>query len=213
LYLVSRSFRHYDWIPARYAFGQHDPVTHFATSDNVSPHLAWGEVPAGTRSFAVLCFDPDVPSRPDDVNQPDREVPETLPRTVFWHWVLVDIPAGARELAEGAGGVGVVAKGRPASAATVGTPGANDYTGWFAGDPAMAGTYMGYDGPAPPFNDARVHGYHFQVLALDVPTLGLRGAFPGAEARAAMDGHVLGKATLVGLYAINPHARHRHRGA
>ena len=60
-------------------------------SDNLNPHLAWSDVPAGTRSLALICHDFDVPSRPDDVNQPDREVPSDLPRVDFFHWVLVDI--------------------------------------------------------------------------------------------------------------------------
>lgn len=213
MYLISHSFHHYDWIPARYALGRHHPTEHFQTADNASPHLAWGDVPEGTRSFAILCFDPDVPTRPDDVNQPDREVPPTLPRGTFWHWVLADIPAGTRELAEGAGGVGVTPKGKFPSAAHIGTSGLNDYTQWFSGDPDMGGDWFGYDGPAPPWNDSRVHGYHFQVLALDVPTLGLSGKFTGDDLKAAAAGHTLGKATLVGLYAINPAARARHRGA
>ena len=35
---------------------------------------------AGTQSFALICHDFDVPSRGDDVNKADREVPEDLPR-------------------------------------------------------------------------------------------------------------------------------------
>ena len=49
-------------------------------------------VPAGTRSFAIICHDPDVPSQGDDVNQEGRVVPATLPRVDFFHWVLVDLP-------------------------------------------------------------------------------------------------------------------------
>lgn len=213
MYLVSNSFRPYDWIPARHAFGQHDPDTHFATAGNVSPALSWGAAPEGTRSFVVLCVDPDVPTRPDDVNQEGREVPQTLPRTRFYHWILVDLPAGTTALPEGAGSDGVTPRGKPASAATIGRTGVNDYTGWFAGDPDMGGTYTGYDGPAPPWNDSRVHGYHFQVFALDVPSLDLPQGFTGADVERAMQGHVLDQATLVGLYAINPAARARHRGA
>ena len=51
------------------------------------------EVPAGTKSFALLCIDPDVPSKPDDVNQPYREVPAGLPRIDFTHWSMIDIDA------------------------------------------------------------------------------------------------------------------------
>jgi hypothetical protein len=70
----------------------------------------------------------------------------------------------------------------------------------------MSGTYGGYDGPCPPFNDARVHGYRFAVYALDVPTLGLSGAFTGDDVRRAMAGHVLAEAKILGTYAIHPGA-------
>ncbi|MCB9662752.1 MAG: YbhB/YbcL family Raf kinase inhibitor-like protein [Alphaproteobacteria bacterium] len=207
MYLVSDSFVHLGWIPARHAFGQHDPTHHFALAGNRSPHLAWGDVPAGTKSFALICHDPDVPSRGDDVNQEGRTVPRDLPRVDFFHWVLLDLPADLRELAEGAFADGPVAHGKAADAGPIGTSGINDYTGWFAGDPAMKGNYYGYDGPAPPWNDSIVHGYHFTIHALDVATTGMHGSFDGHKARQAIARHVLGTATLVGLYAINPAAR------
>lgn len=210
MYLVSDSFVHLGWIPKRLAFGAHDPQTHFTLAGNRSPHLAWGEAPAGTKSFALLCRDPDVPTRPDDVNQEGRTVPRTLPRTDFYHWVLLDLPADLRELAEGAASQAPVARGKGATATPVGTAGINDYTGWFAGDPDMKGQYYGYDGPAPPWNDSLVHGYHFTVYALDVSTTGMHGSFDGRKAAEAIRSHVLDQATLIGLYAINPDARSAH---
>ena len=82
--------------------------------------------------------------------------------------------------------------------------GVNDYTGWFAGDADMGGDYLGYDGPCPPWNDARLHHYHFKLHALDVAALSLRHGFTLAELRAAMAGRVLAEAELIGTYSLNP---------
>ncbi len=174
---------------------------------NKSPHLAWSDFPRETKSFALICHDPDVPSRPDDVNKKDRVVPYDLPRVDFYHWVLVDIDPRTTEVAAGIDSDGIVAKGKKPGKTAIGVRGLNDYTSWFEGDPTMAGQYGGYDGPWPPFNDERLHHYQFTVYALDVPSLRLPEMFRGPDAIAAMKGRVLDKATLVGTYAINPKAR------
>jgi len=189
-------------IPPRFAFSQ--PGTPDSPSDNISPAIRWANVPAGTRSFALICHDPDVPSSGEDVNQAGKVVPASLPRVDFFHWVLVDIPAAVSGLDEGAGGRGITARGKPVGATAQGVTGRNDYTGWFAGDADMGGTYGGYDGPCPPWNDSIVHHYHFTVYALDVATLGLQGAFSGQDALAAMQGHVLARASHMGTYSMNP---------
>lgn len=210
MHLRSDSFRPYDILDPRLAFGRHDAETHFAFAGNRNPHLAWSGVPEGTRSFALICVDHDVPSVGDDVNQEGRTVPIDLPRAPFYHWVLVDLPSDLREIAEGSHADGVVARGKPAGASpSGGLQGSNDYTGWFDGHPDMGGTYHGYDGPAPPWNDERVHGYRFQLFALDVPTLGLSGSFSGAQVLEAVAAHTLARAELIGLYAINPDALQR----
>lgn len=205
MHLRSDSFRPYDRLPAAFAFGEHDPENHFRFAGNRNPHLAWSGVPEGTRSFALICVDHDVPSVGDDVNQEGRTVPIDLPRAPFYHWVLIDLPAGLREIAEGSHADGVVAKGKSGGASPDGgLAGLNNYTDWFAGNADMGGQYFGYDGPAPPWNDERVHGYRFQLFALDVPTLGLSGAFTGPEVLEALQAHTLAKAEIIGLYAINP---------
>lgn len=174
---------------------------------NRSPHLAWSGAPSGTRSFAIVCHDRDVPSKPDDVNQPDRTVPYDLPRVDFHHWVLVDVPVSTTELALGTDSDGFTPRGKAPGRTPHGTRGVNDYTNWFAGDAEMRGDYGGYDGPWPPFNDERLHHYVFTVYALDVASLGLSGTFTGPDALQAMQGHVLDRAELVGTYSLHPSPR------
>ncbi len=195
-------------IPAKFALGRPDPEAHVTLSDNVNPALQWSGVPEGTRSFALIVHDADVPTRPDDVNQEGRTVPHDLPRGEFFHWVLVDIPADARSIAEGSHAKGVTAHGKgPQAAPSPMRHGLNDYTGWFEGDADMQGQWFGYDGPCPPWNDERVHHYHFTLYALDVERLDVEGAFTGPDVRRAIEGHVRANAEWRGTYAIYDRAR------
>lgn len=82
--ITSNSFKHGDYIPmehilsAEYGFG--------CSGGNKSPHLKWEGAPAGTKSFAVMMYDPDAPTG-----------------SGFWHWVVVNIPANVTELPLDAG--------------------------------------------------------------------------------------------------------------
>lgn len=202
--LWSDSWANGDRIGARYAAGRLDAQGHVGFSDNVNPHLAWSDLPPGTCSLVLICHDFDVPSRPDDVNKPDREIPSDLPRVDFFHWLLVDLPPGLAQIGEGEYSRGFTARGKPGPATLHGArQGLNDYTGWFAGDPEMAGQYFGYDGPFPPFNDSLVHHYVFTLYALDIARVPLEGAFGGAALREAIAGHVLDAATYSGTYTLN----------
>jgi len=203
--LSSLSFSDQEAIPERYAFGKIDPQSHVSLADNFNPQFSWDDVPAGAKSFALICHDPDVPSKPDDVNQEGRVVPADLPRVDFFHWVLVDLPANLAEIEEGTFSSGITPRGKGGPLAALNArQGVNDYTGWFAGDRDMSGDYFGYDGPCPPWNDAIVHRYVFTLYALDVETLPVQGAFKGVDVLSAMQGHVLAQDSVTGIYTLNP---------
>lgn len=73
LRVTSTAFRHGEAIPARYT----------ADGADVSPPLAWEGAPRGTRSFVLVCDDPDAPMG------------------TWVHWVIYDLPATTTRLEEG----------------------------------------------------------------------------------------------------------------
>ena len=205
--LWSDSFKDGVAIPGEFAFCVMDPVSHVAMSSNRNPHLVWSDVPAGTKSLALICHDYDVPSRGDDVNQEGKTVPADLPRVDFFHWTLVDLPPNMTSISAGQYSDGVTPRGKPgpeAGSGRSGRQGLNDYTGWFAGDDDMQGDYFGYDGPCPPWTDSILHHYVFTLYALDIERVPVDGKFTGQQVRDAIRGHVLGEAKMVGTYTLNP---------
>ena len=102
--------------------------------------------------------------------------PDALGRT-FVHWVIYDLPAEMRELLEGMPGLGQLTNGS--------RQGHNDF-----GE-------IGYGGPCPPGNSA--HHYHFALYALDAK-LNLPTGAARAQVEAAMQGHILARGKLIGLY-------------
>lgn len=206
--LTSTSFGDGQPIPAEFAFCAPDEKNHCTLGANRNPQLAWSDLPAGTKSLVLICHDPDVPSKPDDVNQEGREIPAALPRVDFFHWVLIDLDPASGPIAAGEFSDTVTPRGKAGPAGPRGTrQGINDYTAWFAGDKDMNGDYHGYDGPCPPWNDSIKHHYVFTLYALDVAKCPVEGKFGGADVRKAIAGHVLGEAKITGLYTLNPKVR------
>ena len=203
MHLTTQSFPQGQPIPGEFAMGLPSGF-----GGNRNPQLAWNDVPAGTRSFALLCIDPDVPTVAELVGRQDVEIPLEQPRTEFVHWVIADIPADLREIAAGSCSDGITARGKATPAGPAGArQGLNSYTQWFAGDAQMGGDYFGYDGPYPPFNDQRVHRYFFRLFALDVATLPLPARFGAGDVLNAVQGHVLAEASVWGTYTLNPKLR------
>ena len=64
------------------------PTKHTGDAEDISPALSWADPPDGTKSFALICHDPDAPL--------------VKPGTYgFVHWVLYGIPGTVAELPEG----------------------------------------------------------------------------------------------------------------
>lgn len=212
--LWSDSFKDGGYLPGDFAFCVTDPVTHVTFSGNKNPHLAWSELPLGTKSLAMICHDPDVPSRGDHVNQEGCTVPADLPRVNFFHWVLIDLPATASTIEAGEFSDGVTVRGKsgPGIATHPQSParhGVNEYTSWFTADRDMVGDYYGYDGPCPPWNDELIHRYVFTLYALAIDRLAVSGCFTGNQVVAAMKGNILDQARITALYTLNPNLRRR----
>jgi Raf kinase inhibitor-like YbhB/YbcL family protein len=203
--LTSSSFGDNQRIPGACAFAVPHATDHIKLSSNRNPQLSWSGAPADTKSFVLICHDCDVPGKGDDVNKEGRGVPASLPRVDFYHWVLVDIRPNVGSIAEGEFSDGISARGKNGPEAKHGTrQGLNDYTGWFAGDKDMSGNYFGYDGPCPPWNDEILHHYAFTLYALDSARCTVSGMFKGADVLKAIEGHLLAKASLTGIYTLNP---------
>jgi Raf kinase inhibitor-like YbhB/YbcL family protein len=106
------------------------------------------------------------------VDDPDAPDPKA-PRMTWVHWVLYDIPSSAAGLEE-------TARALPAGT----REGVNDWK------------RTGYGGPCPPIGR---HRYFHKLYALDTVLPDL-GAPTKARLEAAMQGHVLGQAELMGTY-------------
>jgi len=200
MHIHSNSFEHRQPLAPTFALGAEQGSSF---GGNHNPHLAWGDVPAGTQSFALLCIDTDAPTDGALVADSATPIPVAHPRGDFVHWVVANIPADVHEIAEGSCSTGLTAKGKPQARDGGGVTGLNDYTGWFAGDAAMGGRYFGFDGPYPPPHDLRTHRYFFRIFALDVAALALPAAFTAGDVLRAMRGHVLDEAAIYATYSLN----------
>jgi hypothetical protein len=135
--------------------GQPIPTKYSCKGADVSPALAWDQAPTGTQSLALIMDDPDAPMGTWD------------------HWVLFNIPAATRSLAENFQPAAPIITGRNSS-------GQN-----------------GYGGPCPP---SGTHRYFFRLYALDT-TLNLSSAANKKQVLAAIAGHTLASGELMGTFS------------
>jgi Raf kinase inhibitor-like YbhB/YbcL family protein len=146
--VTSTAFEEGGMIPKRYT----------CDGTDVSPPLAWTSVPEGTKSIALICDDPDAPMG------------------TWVHWVLFNLPADVKELAES-----VPSEKKLGNGAIQGT---NDFR------------KIGYGGPCPP---GGTHRYYFKLYALDTE-LNLQAGATKRELLKAMKGHILAEGQLMGKY-------------
>jgi Raf kinase inhibitor-like YbhB/YbcL family protein len=139
--------------------GANIPPKHTCDADDVSPQLRWDNAPGGTRVFALIVDDPDAPGG------------------TWVHWVIYDLPADTKELAEGVAKTETLERGAK--------QGVNDFR------------RVGYSGPCPP--PGLPHRYFFKLYALDAPT-NLKPRATKQQLLDAIKGHILSEAQLVGRY-------------
>ncbi len=132
---------------------------------DVSPEISWSGAPEGTQSFALVMYDPDAPTI-----------------SGFWHWAVLDIPASATGLAQGAGAPD--GEGLPEGA----RQGYTDF-GPFA-----------YGGPCPPVGHG-LHRYQFTLHALSVEKLPEIAGTTGGLTGAMINGHSLASARRTLTYS------------
>ena len=132
---------------------------------NISPALSWSGAPAGTKSFALLVHDPDAPTG----------------GAGFWHWVVYNIPADAKGIAQGTGAAdgAKLPKGSVQGNTDFGAP--------------------GWGGPCPPVGHGK-HHYHFTLYALKVEKLEIPAGATAALIGFMVNANSIGTARLTGLY-------------
>jgi Raf kinase inhibitor-like YbhB/YbcL family protein len=129
---------------------------------NQSPELSWSGAPEGTKSFVVTAYGPDAPTG-----------------SGFWHWVVINIPAGTAELPTGAGsGKALLPAPALQTRTDMGTP--------------------GYLGAAPPPGPA--HRYIFTVYALKVEKLEANADTSAAMIGFMVHNNELARASLTVTY-------------
>ena len=131
------------------------------SGENTSPQLSWSNAPKGTKSFAITVYDPDAPTG-----------------SGWWHWLVVNIPAGTTSLP-----TGVATKDLPKGAVET----MNDYG------------VTSFGGACPPEGDKH-HQYIFTVHALSVEKLDVTPKSDSALVGYMINANTIEKSSLVSYY-------------
>jgi len=134
------------------------PPKYTCDGADISPPLHWEDVPEGTKSIALICDDPDAPMG------------------TWVHWVLFNLPAETRELAENIPPDRTLPNGARQGTSDFGR--------------------IGYGGPCPP---SGTHRYFFKIYALDAQ-IDLAAGAKKAQLLKAVEGHIIDQGQLIGKY-------------
>ena len=148
LKVTSTAFKDGGMIPKQYS----------CDSTGMSPPLSWSGAPVGTKSFALIVDDPDAPVG------------------TYIHWVVWNIPANAKGIAENAPNAATMPAGS--------VQGVN------------SAKKIGWVPPCPP---SGTHRYYFKLYALDTK-LKLPASTDKQGLLKAMKGHVLAEGQIMGRY-------------
>lgn len=136
------------------------PSKYTCDGQSINPPLEIRAVPDGAKSLVLIMDDPDVPT--------------FVRKDQMWvHWVLFNMPATTKSIAEDSVPPGVLGK--------------------------TTGGELGYVGACPP---DREHRYFFKLYALDT-LLDLPAGATKEEVEKKMEGHILAKAELMARYKRN----------
>ena len=157
--LYSPEIKANSMLPQRFEFNGFG-----CSGENKSPALKWNGAPKGTQSFAVTVYDPDAPTG-----------------SGWWHWMVINIPAGITELAAGAGVVNSTTLPKGAVQNRI------DYG------------VAAWGGPCPPQGD-KPHRYIFTVYALKTDKLDVPVEATAALTGFMIHGNALDQASFTATY-------------
>ena len=134
------------------------PTKYTCDGSNISPPLKWDFVPPGTESIVIICEDPDAPSG------------------TWIHWILFNLPAECRELAENIPDDETLHDGT--------RQGINDFGS------------IGYSGPCPPWG---THRYLFKIFALN-ESIDIVHLVDKKILTLTIEGRIIAEGCLTGIY-------------